>query len=242
MNIIVCGGSGGIGKAIVHQCIKRFPGATVVATWNSSPPTNDSVLNSVRWSQVNLTSEQSVQSFSKQFDKVHWLINAAGVLHTEATQGSPQLPEKSIRQLDPDFFLRNIQVNTLPTLLLAKHFESVLKHDERAHFATISAKVGSIEDNRLGGWHSYRCSKSALNMALKNISIEWRRRLANVCVTALHPGTTDTDLSAPFQRNVPEGKLFTADYTAACLVELLSSLTAADSGKFLAYDGREIPW
>ncbi len=241
MNIIVFGGSGGIGAALLEQLSRRFPDATVFSTWYMSPP-SDHLMKSVRWSQVNVTSEQSVQAFAGQFDKVHWLINAVGMLHRASLEEQVKLPEKSLRQIDADFFLQNIQTNTLPTLLLAKHFEFALKHDERAHFATVSAKVGSIEDNRLGGWHSYRCSKAALNMAIKNISIEWRRRLPNVCVTALHPGTTDTALSAPFQRNVPDGKLFTAQYTAACLVDVLSSLSAADSGKFLAYDGQELPW
>jgi len=108
--------------------------------------------------------------------------------------------------------------------------------------AVVSAKVGSIEDNRLGGWYSYRCSKAALNMAIKNISIEWRRRSPNVCVTSLHPGTTDTRLSAPFQRNVPDGKLFSCDHTAQCLVDVVSRLQLSDSGKFLAYNGEELPW
>lgn len=242
LNIIVFGGSGGIGAAILKQVRLRFPSASVFATWNTQPPADDLPNDGIQWSQVDVSSEQSIQAFSQQFDKVHWLINAVGMLHIDANGDAAKMPEKSLKQLDPEFFTKNMQINALPTLLIAKHFEKVLKHDEPVQFTTVSAKVGSIEDNGLGGWHSYRCSKAALNMAIKNISIEWRRRLPRVCVTALHPGTTNTELSAPFQANVPDGKLFTSEYTASCLVDLLSQFKASDTGRFLAYDGQELPW
>lgn len=238
MKIIVIGGSGGIGFGLLQQIKLRYPQAEVFATRHSSQPTaNCQQLSDVQWSQVDVSNEKSIASFAKQFDQVHWLISAVGLLHDQQA-----LPEKSIEQIDPEFFLRNVQVNALSALLLAKHFKPALTHSEAALMAVVSAKVGSIEDNRLGGWHSYRCSKAALNMAIKNISIEWRRRLPNVCVTALHPGTTDTNLSAPFQRNVPDGKLFSCDYTAQCLMDVMSRLQPSDSGKFLAYDGVELPW
>lgn len=238
MNIVVFGGSGGIGSAIVKQVARVFPEAVVFATWNRTRPP---IQTTAHWSQVDLCSEVSIQEFSSQFDQVHWVINAAGLLHE-----GMQMPEKSLQQIEPEFFMRNIQLNALSTLLIAKHFRRALKDasgfEVTKQFATISAKVGSIEDNRLGGWYSYRCSKAALNMALKNLSIEWSRAVPDVCVTALHPGTTDTGLSAPFQRNVPEGKLFPADKVADCFVTLMLKLTASDTGKFLSYDGESLPW
>lgn len=239
MNVVVLGGNGGIGAALISRIRHVLPSASINATWHKAPPPPDSVVN---WSQVDLGSEKSIQQFAAQFDQVHWIINAVGVLHQESL-----MPEKNLQQLDPDYFMQNMQLNALPALLLAKHFKSALRKaadtsEIDLQFTTVSARVGSIEDNRLGGWHSYRCSKAALNMAIKNISIEWRRTLPSVCVTALHPGTTNTALSAPFQRNVPDGKLFTAEKTANYLVALLSTLRAADTGKFLAYDGVEIPW
>jgi len=130
----------------------------------------------------------------------------------------------------------------LPSLLLAKHLHSKFRHGRPGVFATVSAKVGSIEDNRLGGWFSYRASKAALNMCLKTLAIEWRRSLPNVAVAALHPGTTDTALSVPFQHNVPPEQLFTPRQSVDYLVEVLDGLKPAQSGQFLAFDGEELPW
>ena len=159
------------------------------------------------------------------------------MLHTPA-----QGPEKTIRHIDPAFFLQSMSVNTVPTLLLAKHLQSNFRHGRPAVFATVSAKVGSIEDNRLGGWFSYRASKAALNMCLKTLAIEWRRSLPNIVVAALHPGTTDTALSRPFQHNVPSGQLFTPRHSVHCMLDVLDGLNSADSGQFLAFDGEKLPW
>ena len=113
---------------------------------------------------------------------------------------------------------------------------------ERAVFASISARVGSIGDNRLGGWYAYRGSKAAQNMFTKTLAIEWARSRRNVICVALHPGTTDTDLSRPFQANVPPQKLFSTERTVAQLLAVIDRLTPADSGRFLAWDGTEIAW
>jgi len=102
--------------------------------------------------------------------------------------------------------------------------------------------AGSIEDNQLGGWFSYRASKAALNMCLKTLAVEWRRSLPNVAVAALHPGTTDTNLSGPFQHNVPPGQLFTPRQSVDYLVDVLDGLKPVQSGQFLAFDGEELPW
>lgn len=138
--------------------------------------------------------------------------------------------------------MRSIEINTLPTLLLAQAFFPAFKNSPSVKFAVLSARVGSIEDNGLGGWYSYRASKAALNMVVKNLSIEWRRRLKQATVLALHPGTTDTALSKPFQTNVPQGKLFSADNVAKDLLDLMAGSTPSDSGQFWDYVGREIPW
>jgi NAD(P)-dependent dehydrogenase (short-subunit alcohol dehydrogenase family) len=135
-----------------------------------------------------------------------------------------------------------MSVNALSSLLLAKHLHGAFRHGRPAVFAAISAKVGSIEDNRLGGWFSYRASKAALNMCLKTLAIEWRRSLPNVSVVALHPGTTDTALSKPFQRNVPSGQLFSPGQTVEYLLQVLQGLETGKSGQFLAFDGERLPW
>lgn len=249
LNVIIFGGTGGIGSALIRRVVDTYPEADVFATWNSSPPEDE--MGAI-WAQVDLRTEENIQEYASRFDEVFWIINATGVLH-EPSQVSEkvQMPEKSLQHVDPEFFMRCVQLNALSTLLVAKHFSKRFKRalssasaigEMTAQFATVSAKVGSIEDNRLGGWYSYRCSKAALNMAVKNISIEWSRTMPSVCVSALHPGTTDTNLSAPFQRNVPDGKLFSADKTAQYLVDVLSQLTPQDTGKFFAYDGQVLPW
>ena len=235
MNIVIAGGSGGIGSAFVEVLARRLDVDKIIATSN-----RNSLLLAhpkVTWHRLDLTDEDAIRGWSDQLDEIDWLINAAGILHTRAHS-----PEKSIRQVDPAFFLENMCINALPVLLLAKHLHGKFRHGRPALFATVSAKVGSIEDNRLGGWFSYRASKAAINMSIKTLAIEWRRTLPNVTVVALHPGTTDTALSKPFQRNVPEGQLFTPGYSVNCMLDVLENLKPAHSGEFLAFDGERLPW
>lgn len=237
LNIVVVGGNGGIGQAIVQTIVDRYPHASVLATWRRTPPPAIQSNASAEWIQLDASDEDSVEKFARQLKSLDWLINAAGMLHT------PDFgPEKTIRHFDADFFTLNMTANVLPTLLLAKHFGRCFSDTEKGVFATVSAKVGSIQDNRLGGWTSYRCSKAALNMALKNISIEWGRINSKVCVAALHPGTTDTDLSKPFQGAVARDKLFSPQRTAGYLIDVVETLTPENSGQFLAYDGAVLPW
>ncbi|PKI75214.1 hypothetical protein CRG98_004365 [Punica granatum] len=113
---------------------------------------------------------------------------------------------------------------------------------EVAIVANLSARVGSIGDNRLGGWHSYRASKSALNQLTKTVSVEFARKKDPIACILLHPGTVDTDLSKPFQRNVPEGKLFTKEYSVQRLLGIIDNAKRQDNGKFFAWDGQEVPW
>jgi NAD(P)-dependent dehydrogenase (short-subunit alcohol dehydrogenase family) len=235
MKIVITGGSGGIGSAFVEALARRPQVETVISTWNRTPPRSRA--RNVSWQQLDLTDEDAVRDWARQLGEIDWLINAAGMLHTPA-----QGPEKTIRQVDPGFFLENISVNTLPSLLLARHLHGKFRHGRPAVFATVSAKVGSIGDNRLGGWFSYRASKAALNMCLKTLAIEWHRTLPNVAVAALHPGTTDTALSRPFQRNVPPDQLFSPQQSVAYLLAVLDNLKPDPAGQFLAFDGELLPW
>ena len=235
MKIVIAGGSGGIGNAFIEALARRPGIRQIIATYNRSP---DAASHSkVRWYRLDLTDEAAVRDWAAQLGEIDWLINAAGILHTTG-----QGPEKTIRQIDPAFFLESMSTNALPALLLAKHLHGKFRHGRPAVFATVSARVGSIGDNRLGGWFSYRASKAALNMCLKTLAIEWRRTLPNVAVVALHPGTTDTALSKPFQRNVPQGQLFSPEYSVSCMLRVLDTLRPADSGEFIAFDGERLPW
>jgi NAD(P)-dependent dehydrogenase (short-subunit alcohol dehydrogenase family) len=235
MNIVIAGGSGGIGGALVARLAQQPNVQHIIATYRRSRPEAD--LPKVTWQPLDLSDEGAIREWAGQIDEIDWLVNAAGMLHTPAKG-----PEKTIRHIEPGFFLENMGVNTLPTLLLAKHLHNQFRHGRPAVFATVSAKVGSIEDNHLGGWFSYRASKAALNMCLKTLAIEWRRTLPNVAVAALHPGTTDTALSRPFQANVPPEQLFAPGKTADYLVKVLEGLQPGTSAQFLAFDGEALPW
>ncbi|MDR9436791.1 MAG: SDR family oxidoreductase [Thiohalophilus sp.] len=235
MNIAIIGGSGGIGRTFVEILADR-PGVDAIhATYNRTPPPFEHP--AVSWHSLDITDEAAIRRWAQNLGELDWLINAVGMLH-DPEQG----PEKSIRHLDPAFFMQNMSLNALPMFLLARHLQPHFTHGRPAIFATISAKVGSIEDNRLGGWYSYRASKAALNMGLKTLAIEWQRTLPNVTVAALHPGTTDTALSRPFQRHVPPGQLQSPAYTVNALLNVLDNLTPEQTGKFWAFDGEQLPW
>lgn len=243
-SIALVGGSGGIGAAIITLLCERDDVSDVHATYFKSPAASS--LGSIgqfgsntqlHWSQLDITDERSVQQWLADIPSIDWLINCAGFLHDTQTR-----PEKSVSQLQTANFEKNMQINCLPNLLLAKHAGDTLKRSEQGIFASITAKVGSIEDNRLGGWYSYRASKAAANMVLKTLSIEWQRTAPNLRVVAMHPGTTATKLSAPFQSGVRPEKLFSTEKTAALLLAQLDQLHDHPSGRFVAYDGEELPW
>lgn len=234
-NIVITGASGGIGRALCELIANRYPRARILATWRSSPPDLSAV--NVEWCQLDVTSEADIVRLADVAGSTDWLINCVGMLHSDQ-----QAPEKSIRRLDADEFLTSMQVNCLPTLLLAKHFHPLLRQSDAGRFVAISARVGSITDNGLGGWYSYRISKAALNMALKNISIEWRRSLPRCSVAALHSGTVDTSLSAPFQAGLPDGQVLSPTDSAAHLLEIIEGLTPENSGQFWAWNKEMLPW
>lgn len=181
--------------------------------------------------------EQAIAKIKSETSELHYVINCVGVLHDETTQ-----PEKSLRHLNADQLLKYFQINSIGAALLAKHVQPFLKHRDRAIFATISAKVGSIGDNQIGGWYGYRASKAALNMFMRTTAIEFKRTCPGTIVVTLHPGTTDTRLSKPFQRNVPPEKLFSVDRTVQQLLAVIDGLDNSNSGEFFSWDGTKLPW
>lgn len=159
------------------------------------------------------------------------VIVATGLLHT-AEKG----PEKSLRELDPDWMMQNYRINAVGPALVAKHFLPIMAKQGPICFAALSARVGSISDNRLGGWHSYRASKSALNMFIRNIAIEWQRKNPQSVIVGLHPGTVETQLSAPFKGN-PAHERFAPARAATDMLSVLAGLKPEQSGQIFAYDG-----
>ena len=165
------------------------------------------------------------------------VIVATGLLH-DAAGG----PEKALRELDAGRLARSFAVNAIGPALVAQAFLPKLRTDQKTAFVALSARVGSIADNRLGGWHGYRASKAALNQLIRTIATEHNRRAPLSVVASLHPGTVDTRLSAPFQRGVAPAKLFTPAFSAMSMLGVIDRLTPADSGGLFAWDGATIPF
>lgn len=253
---LVLGASQGIGLEFVRQFLQQESICQVFAVYRPRPhiPPGLQDLAAIWGDRLRLLSGditqeadviqvvERIQSIhATQSDRfsaqLHWVINTVGVLHQDHLS-----PEKSLRHIHSESLLTYFQVNSIPTVLLAKHLLPLLHHSDRSVFATLSAKVGSITDNQLGGWYGYRASKAALNMFIKTIALEYQRRSPKTIVLALHPGTTDTRLSQPFQANVPPAQLFSVERTVNQLFRILDTATIVDSGKFFAWDGSPLPW
>ena len=224
---VIIGASGGIGAAFVRQAGAR--GDTVIALARSLSGED----------HIDLEDEASIAAAAARLadrglapDRV---IVATGLLHADGRG-----PEKSMKDLDAAWMARNFAVNTIGPALAAKHFIPLMPRKAPALFAAIGARVGSISDNRLGGWYGYRAAKAALHMTIRNIAIEWGRRNDQSIAVALHPGTVDTALSKPFQGNVAEGKLFDADRSVGMMLDVHDRLSPADSGGIFAFDGSAI--
>lgn len=247
--VLVQGASRGIGLALVARLLQVKTVAHVYAT--SRQPERSEALaaladqhpDTLTCLPLDVTREDDVaraaNEVRSQHNTLHGLINCAGLLHEPALR---LRPEKRVEQLNSAALEAVFRVNTFGPMLMARHFAPLLMHDQAAVFASVSARVGSISDNHLGGWYTYRASKAALNQFTRTFAIEMRRRAPHLVVLALHPGTTNTQLSRPFQKNVPEEKLFEPDFVAERLLRHMMTATPQDSGRFMAWDGQDIPW
>lgn len=244
---LIIGASRGIGLAWVHHLLAHSPATEVIAAGRSAS-TTQALMDLQRdfpdrlgLMDVDITQPQSVGDWAQRIapKSLSAVINTTGVLHD---QGQGLRPEKRLEDIDLGALETVMRINAWGTALLMPALFGKLRTDQPAVFAAISARVGSIGDNRIGGWYAYRASKAALNQLIKTASIEAKRRYPNLIVAALHPGTTDTDLSKPFQGNVPEDKLFSPEFVAERLVAVLQGLSLDDSGGFFAWDGEPIPF
>ena len=225
---LVIGATGGIGAALAYALTTS--GHAVTALSRSAGPDGEPPLDLLDEASI----AAAAGSLRDHAPFTHILI-ATGLLHSGAVA-----PERSLRDLDHASLTRLFAVNAIGPALVAKHFVPLLPREGRCVLAALSARVGSIGDNRLGGWYGYRASKAALNMLVRTLAIELARtRKEAICVT-LHPGTVDTGLSKPFQKAVPPERLFTPDRSAAHLLDVLDSLTPAQTGRCFAWDGKEI--
>jgi NAD(P)-dependent dehydrogenase (short-subunit alcohol dehydrogenase family) len=230
----VFGASGGIGAALVQQLCARPD----VAQVHALSRLGGEARGKIHPHSFDLTDEASLASACAAIGApLDLVLVATGRLVRANGDG----PEKSWRALDAGAMAELFAINTIGPALVAKHTLPLLRRDGHPVFAVLSARVGSISDNRLGGWHAYRASKAALNMLVRNFAIELARTNPAAMAVALHPGTVDSALSRPFQRGVPPEKLFTPDQSAAHLLRVIHRLQVGDSGKHLAWDGTEIP-
>lgn len=237
MRIAVIGASGGIGSALV-EALCQNPQATQIfaLSRNPSPHSSPKVVSL----PLDYTDEDSLiaaQDALRSAGTFDLIIIATGLL-----QGQGIAPEKNMRALSHDNFAQSFLVNTAGPAICAKYMLPLLKRDSKAVLAALSARVGSISDNRLGGWYAYRASKAALNMVIKTLAIEYGRRFKQAAIIGLHPGTVDTKLSKPFQSNVPAGKLFTPQQSAAYLLNVINDVIPQQhSGHVLDWDGKIVP-
>ena len=230
---LVVGGSGGLGAAFVSLLTtdSRF---NHVTAWSRSAVSVGGDKTCTR--PIDLRDEATIAVASQELGAVDVVLIATGLLHDNDMK-----PEKTWRSLEPATMMRAFEINAIGPALIAKHVLPLLPRDRRAVFAALSARVGSIGDNRLGGWYSYRASKAALNQIIRTLSVELAVRHPLAICVGLHPGTVDTGLSKPFQAGVPEDKLTTPAIAAARLMDVIARLTPQDSGKVFDWQGNVVP-
>lgn len=223
---IVIGATGGIGNALMHALRQSGRYDDVIGLSRSGTP------------PLELTSEASIKAsaaFVAEQGTPRLIVDATGVLQAGSLKA-----EKSWRELDAEQMAQAFAVNAIGPALLMKHFLPLLPRDGNAVFATLSARVGSIGDNRLGGWYSYRASKAALNQLVRTAAIELRRRSPNAVCVALHPGTVDTGLSTSFAKTGLDVQ--SPQLAASRLLDVIAKLKAEDNGGFFDYSGATVPW
>lgn len=232
---VIVGASGGIGRALVAAIAAGEVHEPVFALSRSRVPQSDPVHSL----SIDLTDEASIAAAARTVGAagpIGLVIVASGVLH-----GPSIAPEKTIRALDPAAMATLFAVNTIGPALVAKHFLPLMPRTRRGVFAALSARVGSIDDNRLGGWYAYRASKAALNQILRTLALEAARTHPELIVVGLHPGTVRTALSQPFRPHASTPGLFSPEESAAHLLRVVDGLQIQNSGRVFAWDGEPIP-
>ncbi len=236
LTVAVIGASGAIGGAMVKYLESSARVKRIYALSRRGQQYGSSKIIAL---PIDLLNESSIAAAAQQVSEpLHLILVTTGVLH----QGESLRPEKCIKDFQADHFAQIFAINTTGPALVARYFLPKLIKQQKSLFAVLSARVGSISDNLMGGWYAYRASKAALNMIVKNLSIEIGRKNKSAVIVALHPGTVDSHLSMPFQSGVPEGKLFSPDFAAERLLNVTNQLTPKDSGHLIAWDGESLPF
>ncbi|CAM8972132.1 unnamed protein product [Rhodiola kirilowii] len=252
---MIQGASRGIGLEFTRQLLQNKGNGHVISTCRNPQAATgllhlkDQYADRLHILPLDLTHETTIQESAEfvkdRFGSLNLLVNASCILSIP----NVMQPETTLNKVEKSSLLLAYEVNAVGPILVIKHMWPLLKagggsatDTDLAVAANLSARVGSIGDNRLGGWHSYRASKAALNQLTKTVAVEFARKKDPIICLLLHPGTVDTDLSKPFQKNVPEGKLFTKEFSVQQLLKIINNAKRHDNGKFFAWDGTEIPW
>ena len=230
-NIAIIGSKGAIGKGFVDFYKKQNPSNSILSLSRKNKEADDEFFIDVE-DEGSVCDAADLCSKKGPFDKI---IIATGILH-----GVDFSPEKTLKNLNKENMMKVFSINTLGPALVARYFIPLMKKESPSILGFLSARVGSISDNQLGGWYSYRASKAALNMIIKTLSIEVARNNKNAVIVGLHPGTVESNLSNPFQGNVPDGKLFSPEHSVTQMAEVMNKLTPSDSGNCFAWDGKRV--
>ncbi|MCB8819951.1 SDR family NAD(P)-dependent oxidoreductase [Microvirga rosea] len=231
---LVIGASGGIGSAVTDLLVSE--GFEAVHAFSRT--VTDKRSPGVHVGRIDIENEASIAARAKELIEgapLRFILVATGFLHDAALQ-----PEKTYRSLDPEHLLKIFRINAIGPALVGKHMLPLLPKAGKSVFAVLSARVGSIEDNQLGGWYGYRASKAALNQFIRTFAIEVRRQRPEAICVALHPGTVDTRLSRPFRAGIEINKILSPVDSAKRLLTVTNTLTPAQTGRFFAWDGRPI--
>ncbi|XP_030642996.1 uncharacterized protein LOC115823124 [Chanos chanos] len=257
---LVQGASRGLGLEFCkHILLNKAPAAVIATCRNPEVAADLATLSAQHPGRVTVLKldvnreddiKNAAETVKSAFGKVDLVINSSALLHPSGKG------ETSLRDVSAQGVISTLTTNTVGPLVMAKYFAPLLQKGggmfgqqpvEKAKqhsgiIVNMTAKVGSIGDNALGGWYSYRMSKAALNMATRNLSIELARSRPRIVCVSLHPGTVNTDLSRPYHRNVPKDKLFSTEYSVQCLMGIIDSLNIDKTGRAYAWDGSELPW
>lgn len=234
-NIVIVGSGGAIGGALVER-YAALPGVqTVFACSRDGRSFSSDKVQSIKLDYYDETSMIHAASALNDAGGVDLIVIATGVLHTDGV-----MPEKSLHDLTAHKFETIFKIDMVIPALLTKHFIDKLHLSQRAVMAILTARVGSITDNQLGGWYAYRCAKTALNMFIKNTAIELARKHKNQIIVGVHPGTVDSPLSKPFQAHLDPKKIFSPALAAEYVNQVVDTVQTGDSGKIFAWDGQEI--
>jgi len=231
LRALVFGASGGIGAAF-FSLLRASPDVELCLA--TSRQKGDDAMS------LDLTDEVAIATYATSLEMqgpFNLIINASGLLHRDTLQ-----PEKRLSQISAEAMMQSFAVNSIAPALINRYFVPLLPRTGKAVIAHLSARVGSISDNRIGGWYSYRAAKAAQNMITRTTAIEVVRRYPEALIIGLHPGTVDTELSKPFQSGVGEGRLFSAQDAATRMLQVIDGLAAEDSGNVFAYDGQRVPF